>query len=51
MPEQNQNDRNQELYEVRELISYWRLRRDEAEKMVKSLLYEEKVIRQRSDTS
>jgi len=40
-------EQNQELYDVRELISYWRIRRDEAEKMVKSLLDEERAIQQR----
>lgn len=47
MPGQNQKSRNQELYRVLELMSYWRSRRDEAEKMVKSLLDEERIIRHR----
>jgi len=46
--EQTRNDRNQELYEIRELIAYWRIRRDRAEKMVKNLLDEERAVQQRS---
>lgn len=34
----------QDLIGVREMIAYWTLRRDNAEKMVISFLYEEKVI-------
>lgn len=36
-----------ELSAIRELIDYWRIRRDEAEKMVSSLIREERVIQER----
>ena len=36
-----------ELEGVREMIKYWQTRREEAERMVTSLLQEEKVILQR----
>lgn len=34
----------EDLIHIRELITYWTIRRTEAEKMVRSLLHEEKVI-------
>jgi len=36
-----------ELENVREMIMYWRIRRDEAERMVTVLLREERVIQLR----
>lgn len=39
----------EDLADIRELIMYWRIRRDEADKIVKSLLYDERIIQDHLD--
>ena len=43
----NMSEETTELEDVREMIKYWQIRREAAERMVTSLLQEEKVILQR----